>query len=351
MSQHLVGFACAYTPLPLLHAAGLSGYRLLPVGEWSDGASGILHDNLCPHVKRILDRALADDVPELTGAVFMNSCDAMRRLADGWKRARPNEPVVLVDLPSTAEKGAVAFLTDELLRLKQVLERWTGKTVTSLALAESVALYDSLAGQFAELQRRRLQQQLDMSAQQLQELHNQSVTQSAEATQASLQQVLARPIETDCNKTSSDIPVVVFGNVLAAPEAFALFESCGARVVAEDICTGSRVFTPLDRGSYDDPMAQLAHGLLAKPRCSRTMVPENPGQIAQDMLQLAQRNRAQAAIFHTLKFCDPYLGRVPGVRATFRQAGIPLLVLEGDCTMRSMGQQRTRIEAFVEMLR
>ena len=31
-------------------------------------------------------------------------------------------------------------------------------------------------------------------------------------------------------------------------------------------------------------------------------------------------------------------------------AGLPLLVLEGDCTSRSLGQQTTRIEAFVEML-
>ncbi|MCP4693702.1 MAG: 2-hydroxyacyl-CoA dehydratase [Desulfobacterales bacterium] len=39
------------------------------------------------------------------------------------------------------------------------------------------------------------------------------------------------------------------------------------------------------------------------------------------------------------------------VRDALRHAGIPLLLIEGDCTLRSMGQQRTRIEAFIEMLR
>jgi len=34
-----------------------------------------------------------------------------------------------------------------------------------------------------------------------------------------------------------------------------------------------------------------------------------------------------------------------------KRAGFPLLLLEGDCTLRSIEQQRTRIEAFVEMLR
>ena len=47
---------------------------------------------------------------------------------------------------------------------------------------------------------------------------------------------------------------------------------------------------------------------------------------------------------------DPYLDRLPMVREKLREAGIPLLLLEGDCNLRSIEQQRTRIEAFIEML-
>jgi len=38
------------------------------------------------------------------------------------------------------------------------------------------------------------------------------------------------------------------------------------------------------------------------------------------------------------------------MRAALEDKGLPLLVIEGDCTLRSLGQQRTRLEAFVEML-
>jgi benzoyl-CoA reductase/2-hydroxyglutaryl-CoA dehydratase subunit BcrC/BadD/HgdB len=38
------------------------------------------------------------------------------------------------------------------------------------------------------------------------------------------------------------------------------------------------------------------------------------------------------------------------VREALTAAGLPFLMLEGDCTLRSMEQQRTRIEAFIEML-
>ena len=64
----------------------------------------------------------------------------------------------------------------------------------------------------------------------------------------------------------------------------------------------------------------------------------------------ALQTGARGVIAHVMKFCDPYLGRLPDVRDALRQAGIPLLVLEGDCTLRSLGQYRTRIEAFAEML-
>jgi len=73
-------------------------------------------------------------------------------------------------------------------------------------------------------------------------------------------------------------------------------------------------------------------------------------KMADDILTRAQASGARGVIGQTLKFCDPYLDRLPMVRETLRQAGIPLLLLEGDCSLRSIEQQRTRIEAFIEML-
>jgi benzoyl-CoA reductase/2-hydroxyglutaryl-CoA dehydratase subunit BcrC/BadD/HgdB len=72
--------------------------------------------------------------------------------------------------------------------------------------------------------------------------------------------------------------------------------------------------------------------------------------MAADILARARASGARGVIGQTIKFCDPYLDRLPMVRETLRQAGIPLLLLEGDCNLRSIEQQRTRIEAFIEML-
>ena len=92
-SEPLIGFTCAYTPLALLDAAGFVPYRLMPLTEAPDQAGTLLHDNTCPHVKRVLDRAMHRDLPKMAGLVLMNSCDAMRRLADGWLATRPESAI------------------------------------------------------------------------------------------------------------------------------------------------------------------------------------------------------------------------------------------------------------------
>jgi benzoyl-CoA reductase/2-hydroxyglutaryl-CoA dehydratase subunit BcrC/BadD/HgdB len=100
-----------------------------------------------------------------------------------------------------------------------------------------------------------------------------------------------------------------------------------------------------------EPLAELARALLSRPACARTLDPSRPGRLAETLLGQARASGALGAICHTVKFCDPYLARLPHLRALFRSADLPLLLLEGDCTLRSLGQQRTRVQAFLEMLR
>jgi benzoyl-CoA reductase/2-hydroxyglutaryl-CoA dehydratase subunit BcrC/BadD/HgdB len=149
---------------------------------------------------------------------------------------------------------------------------------------------------------------------------------------------------------AAGVPVFLFGNVLPDPGALALFESCGLRLAGDDLCTGSRLLQPIGGAAGGDPFVALARGLLERPPCARTIDPARPGRLAGLAVAAARSCGARGVVCHTAKFCDPYLARLPAVRAALREAGFPVLTLEGDCTLRSLGQQRTRIEAFVEML-
>jgi benzoyl-CoA reductase/2-hydroxyglutaryl-CoA dehydratase subunit BcrC/BadD/HgdB len=343
-----IGYACAYTPLAIIDAAGYTPYRILPMSECPDQAGQLLHDNLCPHVKRILDRAIDKDLPELNGVVFMNSCDAMRRLADAWERVRPADNIILLDLPATADDAAVSYFAGELTRLTESLAEWSGRNITDSDLETSVQHYNQLPPLFAGLRERLRQGKLVGGSTRMQTLYNEAMTTHFEKSARSLKQALAESEST--GPESDGIPVFLFGNVLPDPEAMTFFESCGARIIEDDLCTGSRLFAPMELGKNQDLLLQISRSLLTRPPCARTFDPGQPMKMAEDILTRTRASGASGVIGQTIKFCDPYLDRLPAVRETLRQAGIPLLLLEGDCSLRSIEQQRTRIEAFIEML-
>ncbi len=332
-----IGLTCAYTPTPLLVAAGFTPHRLLPETEAPDQASQYLHDNLCPHVKKVLDRALAEDLPELTGVVFMNSCDAMRRLKDAWQRVRPEVPALLLDLPTSDGPGAADYFAGELARLRDALVEWGGTHADDAAIELASAQQQRIAAQLEKLRS-------VLGARAMQEVYNRASAMPWDALEPWLDD------QADgSGPPEQGVPVLLFGNVLHEVDALGLFEDCGTRIVDEDLCTGSRAFAPLEVLPGGDPaLQQLARALLAKPPCARTVQAQGLGD---QVVERARKCGARAVIGHSLKFCDPYLDRLPDVRQACQKAELPLLVLEGDCTLRSLGQQRTRIEAFVEMLR
>jgi benzoyl-CoA reductase subunit C len=348
-TKEKIGFTCAYTPLALLDAAGYAPYRILPMGDQPDQAGRVLHDNLCPHVKRVLDRAMSDDLPDLAGIVLMNSCDTMRRLADAWRKVRPTDRVILVDLPVLCDNASAFFFAKELGRLRDTLSEWTGLTVEPEAIERSMQRYEDLSDLLTTMGNRLMAGTLNGSAREAQDLYNRAATEPIEETIERVRSVLAGP---ETSPESADgVPVYLFGNVLPDPDAFSLLEECGIRIAGEDLCTGSRLFAHIDSSGSHDVLTGLARGLLSRPACARTFNPKKPGTLAEDVVERAKQCGARGVIGHTVKFCDPYLARLPVVRDALRKAGIPVLILEGDCTLRSLGQQKTRIEAFAEMLR
>ena len=343
-----VGFTCAYTPLALLEAAGFAPYRILPKDGPPDQAGQILHDNLCPHVKRVLDRAIAGDLPDLAGAVFVNSCDAMRRLADAWEHVRPDDRIIAIDLPPAVDEDAISFFAGELSRLSKVFAQWSGRPVSQDEIGNGVQKYNQLAGFLAEVRELLRNGAIKGGAARMQAFYNAASVEPPDRSIETLKQEIG---QAGPPQTRQGVPVFLFGNVMPDPQAFALFESCGAVVAGDDFCTASRVFTAFELDGPGDVFHRLARQVLSKPACARTMDASRPGKIADEVLAGATACGAKGVIGHTLKFCDPYLARVPGIRAALKQAGMPFLFLEGDCTLGSIGQQRTRIEAFIEMMR
>ncbi len=342
-----IGFSCTYTPLHLIDAAGFIPYKIIPKGNWPERAGEILHENLCPNVKRILDRVLENDLPELAGVVFMNSCDAMRRLSDAWIKTRQDHRVMILDLPVSFSKSSISYFKNEIEKMIEKLQEWSGEKIDGEKIKKSIERYNRLTDSIALLLVKRNEGKLPGGNKALQEIYNRAVTEDPEVTLKKLEE----PGESSKKAGDSGMPVFLFGNVFPDPEAYEIFQAAGAEVTADDLCTGSRMFRRIELKENSDILGTLAEEILGSPPCARTIFSEDPHRLFDELMDKYRKSGARGIIFHTVKFCDPYLSRLPYLRKKIQEEGIPFLSLEGDCTTRSMGQQLTRIEAFVEMLR
>lgn len=345
-----IGFTCAYTPVPLIEAAGFTPFRIFPETKAPEHAGHLLHDNLCPHVKKVLDRALENDLPELEGMVFINSCDSMRRLADAWKEARPDDKIILIDLPSGINSLSLDFLSKEYERLSKTLFEWNNETfspnIISDKIREKVDTWNLLAALVEKIEKTMSRDFFPGYASSLQEIINTAATESTDHALA-----MGRDrIDPEESAKKGRSPVFVFGNLLFDPKVYDLFEEWNTHVTGSDFCTSSRFVTKVDTGLDDNIFRSLAASYLQQTTCARTMDTTKPGSIAQRIVERAKQSNAKGVIGFTLKFCDPYLARIPMIRQALQKESIPFLMLEGDCTRGSMGQQQTRIEAFTEML-
>ncbi|NOX34388.1 MAG: 2-hydroxyacyl-CoA dehydratase [Deltaproteobacteria bacterium] len=345
-----IGFTCAYTPVPLIEAAGFSPFRVFPESKAPDLSGNLLHDNLCPHVKKVLDRAIAGDLPDLEGMVFINSCDSMRRLSDAWHEARPDDKIIFLDLPSGINSLSLDFLSKEYKRLTETLFKWNNKTCSSKEMTARVNnridTWNLLAALVKKSSGKMSKAYTKGHASLIQEIINTAATKSVDKALLMAQ----NKIDPQGDARQGAAPVFLFGNLLFDPKVYDLFEEWNINVTGNDFCTSSRFITPVDKNACDNIFKSIAASYLNNTSCARTMDTSKPGSIAMNIVQQAKETNAKGVIGFTLKFCDPYLARIPMIRKALQKESIPFLMLEGDCTMGCMGQQQTRIEAFAEML-
>ena len=73
-------------------------------------------------------------------------------------------------------------------------------------------------------------------------------------------------------------------------------------------------------------------------------------ETADHLIKLVQDTGAQGIVILEMTFCEPQDFELPDLVKAIEEAGIPELTLETDQQTTAMGQMRTRLEAFIEMI-
>ena len=145
---------------------------------------------------------------------------------------------------------------------------------------------------------------------------------------------------------------MVAGSEIDDPEFTKLLEGCGAMVVADRYCFGS--FPSRERIEIRDGESAfdaIVRHYLHWNQCARFMEGAKIDQRHAEVKRLVDEFHADGVIYENMKFCEFWsYEKVLASHILTEEMGVPCCTIEKEYALGSIGQLRTRFQAFVESL-
>jgi benzoyl-CoA reductase/2-hydroxyglutaryl-CoA dehydratase subunit BcrC/BadD/HgdB len=341
----VIGYTCAYVPEELVHAGGFLPYKLSPIGcdSTPDADAHMAHVN-CTYARSCLQFALAGEFDLLDGVVFMNSCDHIRRLYDNWRTATSIPFSHFLSVPHRLGDNPCKWYTDELLELKNALEKEFSVQIDDEDIRRSSELLQDSRGYLRKLYETRKSANPPISGVEMLETVLAGFRLPADVYNRLLQQAVTQLGRLEAKE---GLRILLAGGVCDNLEFVELIENSGGLVVADTLCFGSRhIWRKEDR--ICESIEDLAHCSLGKPSCARMLDDESErGQFLADMIR---DYSVEGVIYQRIKWCDIWGGEPLFMEQLFEELNIPFLILEREYWLSGAEQMRTRIQAFIELL-
>ncbi|HOJ51293.1 MAG TPA: 2-hydroxyacyl-CoA dehydratase family protein [Syntrophales bacterium] len=351
--QQVVGYFCCFVPEEIITAFDLVPFRLQgSQKDPIDQADAFIEPMACPFARSCFNRALKGEYDFLDGFVAPHSCDTIERLYHIWFHNHPAAFNHLINVPHMRERGAEEFFRAELHYFARCLEDWTGRKLDREKLREAVCLSNRKRVLLRDLYELRKRKTPPLSGVEVLEIQVAGMGLPVEEYVDLLEQYL-REVRSR-NEKEVRPRIFLWGNVIDDSTFIRLIEDSGAWVVMDDLCTGSRSFWE-DVPETADPFEGLARRYLNIP-CPRSNFPRTgnrPFDLASRFGYIGDFVRdwqAEGAIFYVVRYCDTCELEAPDLRDYLREMGMAVLMLEDDYSLVTIGQLRTRVQAFIEMM-
>src|SRR3989304_4510701 len=266
-----VGYFCTYTPVEIIRAAGYHPVRIKGSNE-ENGAGGesLLCSNICSYIKTLTDQKLSGNLDHLEGIVFTNSCDGMRRLYDAWIRMDNYKKFnYFLDIPRNSDEASIQYFADEIQTFKEKLENHFKLKIQKEDINRSITLYNGMREKVTVFLQKQWNGYVGHSGYEIYSLLKQGINAVPEKFQDYVSTL------TSLMKKISDVPesktmpkLFIWGSILENEEIIKMIEDAGARVVLDDLCTGSRYFDK-KVDITDNPYKSISERYLKRSPCSR----------------------------------------------------------------------------------
>ncbi|MFW9895791.1 MAG: 2-hydroxyacyl-CoA dehydratase subunit D [Candidatus Thorarchaeota archaeon] len=342
-----MGWICSYTPLELIYAAGFLPYRIIGHSNPIIDADSYIHTNFCQFVRSTVDIAIKGGYNFLEGVVFVNSCDAMRRLYDLWKNYIPSKFIYILDIPMGSSSLNLNYIREEFGKLKTALEEYNSNIIHEEILEDSIDLFIESRTLYRKVNSLRLQDLSQIKGSKIYKIVSDFFKSDPKVWNEAIKDKLSTIWKNNSESKANINPrIILSGSPVHDVDFISFIEDCNLQVIYEDICSGSKFFDVNVKKS-NDLLDSLSEAYLNRVPCARMMKIE---ERAQNIINLSRKFKVNGVIHHSLKFCDTYLYDVPKLKELLMSEGMNVLFIESDGTLGSINQLKTRIEAFSEML-
>ena len=352
----MIGYLCAYVPVEIITALDMLPYRVLgaprePITE----ADAHLQTVLCPFVRSCFDQSLKGKYDFLDGFVSIHACDTVYSAVQFWTYYVKTPYDHFIDMPHTTHKASIEFFKNELNLFQKTLEEFAGKEISPESLKDAISAHNEQRAWVRELyDLRKPDPPLISGTETLQiliSLMSIPVTEGNSLLRDSINEAKSRK---DGPK-KPPFRLLVWGSPLDDVTLIEMIEDCGANVVIDDICTGTRFYWS-DVEITSDTVAELARRYLDEVRCPRTFRETGTDYLAdlEDRFayikHLAEDWNVNGVILQSMKYCDTHGYEVPGLKDYLKSIGLPAFYLEHEYTMVALAPLRTRVQAFLETI-
>jgi predicted CoA-substrate-specific enzyme activase len=346
-----VGYLCNYTPVELLRTSGVAFTRILKCGSPDVVSQGelITKSVFCDLTKSVLGHFETKD-PLLSGldqVYTFYTCDSMRATSQAIDNFyKPSRGYIVPRNSDNPESRS--FFRAEMLQFSKDLERLTGAAMSANFLRRNIHLYNQVRQAIRDISALRKRDVPPSRGKDFLDVGKAFHFLPPETLLPLLRDAHARLAERP-QTGKKPLRLMMCGGIVADGDRRILDileDEIGARVVVEDHCTGYRAFCH-DTDEGIDPWQAMANAYLDQAPCAR-QVPLN--RRIEHATKLAQEYAVDAVLFTYLKFCPCYGLAKNKFITSFQALGLPVLELASDYSLGDLGQIKTRLDAFVEVL-
>lgn len=354
--KRIMGYLCALVPVEMLTAAGFIPFRIKgDVNEPITKADAEMETIVCPLVRSAFDMSLKGRYEFLDGMVMAHACDSLCRTYDIWKYTLNLAYSHLINMPHSTDDLSLNFYKALLNTFKTSLGRFVGRELSNQSLTRAVQLYNQNRAKLRELYELRKAAPPLISGTEVTKLLVAAMSIPVEEANELVGSVIREVKQRGCVLAAKSARIMVVGAQVDSVTFIDLIEGSGAWVVADALCPGSREFL-YDVEVTDDPIDGIAERYLRKVYCGRTFraregsyqeyLEDRFGYIGNSIKDFG----VDGAVLYIYKYCDPFGFDVPEIKSYIESKGTPVLYLEDEYSMSTIGRLRTRIQAFLELI-